>query len=66
LIYHNLKAAMTSAGITQKTIAQTMGVRESTVTDWFSGKHSIKLETALEMRDRLFPDEGIEDLFARQ
>lgn len=66
MIYHNLKSAMDRAGINQKTIARTMGVRESTVTDWFSGKHAIKLETAFEIRDRLFPNEGLEELFARQ
>jgi transcriptional regulator with XRE-family HTH domain len=66
LIYHNFKKAMKSNGVTQRIIAQTMGVREGTVSDWLTGKHAIRLDTAFEIRDKLFPNEDIEHLFARQ
>ena len=65
MIYPNLGKVMRERGLTQKAIAEKLSVRENTVSDWFSGRHQMTIETAFDMRDRFFEGMNIEYLFTK-
>lgn len=62
--YPNLAAEMARRGVYQKDIARVCGRTPETIGRWMDGKDSgFPVPMAFRVRDELFPDMGIEELF---
>jgi hypothetical protein len=64
-MYRNLEAEMVRRGIDRQEIAEFLKVRYATVVDKLSGKYPFKLDEALAIKKRFFPNLSIEYLFEK-
>lgn len=62
-MYRNLEAEMVRRNINRKDVAEFLNVRYGTVVDKLSGKYQFKLDEALNIKQKLFPELSIEYLF---
>lgn len=62
--YPNLAAEMARRGVTQDDISRVIGKNRATVSGWVTGNRGdFSVESAMKMRDELFPGLNIEYLF---
>lgn len=66
MAYPNLAAEMTRMGITQKDAADRVGVTPETFSRWLTGKGSMPLGKAFELRDKMFEGMELEYLFGTE
>lgn len=62
-MYRNLEAEMVRNGVTRKDIAEFLNIRYATIIDKMNGKYQFKLDEALAIKSRFFPNLSIEYLF---
>lgn len=62
-MYKNLEAEMARVSIKRKDIADLLNIRYASVVDKMSGKFPFKLDEALTIKNRYFPNLSIEYLF---
>lgn len=63
-MYKNLDAEMARIGINKKNLAEFLDQRYPTVVDKTNGKSRFRLDEAMAIKKRFFPDKSIEYLFA--
>ena len=66
MAYPNLTAELARRNITQEQAAKAIGKTPETFSRWMTGKNGIPLPDAFELRDKLFPNESIDYLFAEE
>lgn len=64
-MYRNLEAEMVRKGIDRKDISEFLQVRYATIVDKLSGKYPFKLDEALAVKKKFFPEFSIEYLFEK-
>ena len=63
--YPNLEAEMARSGVTGKMIAELLGVRPSTISEWMNGSTAaFPIIKAKRVRDQLFAGQSLDYLFA--
>lgn len=62
-MYRNLEAEMVRHNINRKDVSDFLNVRYATVIDKLSGKYQFKLDEALNIKRKLFPELSMEYLF---
>lgn len=62
-MYKNLDAEMARIGISKKDLAKFLNQRYPTVVDKTNGKSRFRLDEAMAIKKRFFPDKSIEYLF---
>ncbi|WP_440706227.1 XRE family transcriptional regulator [Heyndrickxia oleronia] len=62
--HRNLRAEMAREGITMVDIANFLNVRYATVNEKVNGKYRFYYDEALKIKNRFFPNQSLEYLFA--
>lgn len=62
-MYKNLEAEMVRKGINRKDISELLDVRYATIVEKLNGKYPFKLDEALAIKKKWFPEFSIEYLF---
>ena len=62
MAYPNMAAEMARHGITQSQIAEAVGKRPETVSNWMQGKTGIPVDKMFVIRDTFFPNLSIDYL----
>lgn len=64
--FPNLQAELSRAGINQKELAEVLGIDQSIVSRWFSGKQDMSASTCFAIKERLFPTLSLDYLFTNE
>lgn len=62
-MYKNLSAEIARTGITQKAIAEYLGIHENSISNKISGKSSFTVEEAFQIKEHFFPNCELKYLF---
>ena len=64
-MYENLKFEIMRSGITQKEIAEFLGIHENSIGNKISGESSFSIEEAFKIREKFFSNFDLQYLFKK-
>lgn len=64
-MYKNLQSKMAREGVTQRSIADYLGIHENSVGNKVLGKSPFTIEEAFKIKEKFFPDSDLLYLFKR-